>query len=480
LPCAHLLLAAPARHLMDTPPSAPPPAAIPFASASSHSPLDRRIAPMLAAGESGGVADSARLLSLDTCRAIALLGIFFVNAHFFGSPFNEAIDPGAPEGESAMSLAVYWFTMIFCSGKFYPLFSLLFGVGLAVIFSNRAAANRSFAWPFLRRILMLAIFGILHIVLLWNGDILLIYATVGVWMLLLGRFSARVLLIVAACTFGFGLLFSTGAAALFTSLGSMAPPPAGEPPVLPAGTPFEQWLYLMGHMQAGPESADPRMAELEIAILQNGPFADAMKLRCINYLFMMVFVVLFMFWHVLAMFCTGAALLKMGFFHGGFRRLRMTFIATGLLVGLPLSLVGVFMGQNHPQEGAGAAALANLVTYVCGPLVSLMYLSLVITWVQSGRALGVARTLANLGRMGLTGYLLESTLMSVIMLHWGLARFGNTTWAERGVYVVAIYLVILLIANIWMRLFRFGPLEWIWRTVTYLKAQPLLRSGRPA
>jgi uncharacterized protein len=77
--------------------------------------------------------------------------------------------------------------------------------------------------------------------------------------------------------------------------------------------------------------------------------------------------------------------------------------------------------------------------------------------------------------MGLSGYILESVLMSAVMLHWGLAWFGTTTWAERGALVIGIYAAILLLTNVWMRFFRIGPLEWVWRTVTYLNPQPLRR-----
>jgi uncharacterized protein len=112
---------------------------------------------------------------------------------------------------------------------------------------------------------------------------------------------------------------------------------------------------------------------------------------------------------------------------------------------------------------------------ISGPMLALAYLSAILTLVERNPSNLLAAAVGQLGRMGLTGYLLESLLMSAVMSHWGLAWFGATTWVERLGLVVVIYLLILAIANIWMRSFRYGPMEWLWRSLTYSKWQPLLR-----
>ena len=97
----------------------------------------------------------------------------------------------------------------------------------------------------------------------------------------------------------------------------------------------------------------------------------------------------------------------------------------------------------------------------------MMYLSLILNWAESGRYDWLAEKLARVGKKALTCYLLESVLMSAVMLHWGLARFGDNTWAERAVWLLGIYLLIAIFANLWMSKFSMGPLEWIWRAFTY-------------
>jgi uncharacterized protein len=207
--------------------------------------------------------------------------------------------------------------------------------------------------------------------------------------------------------------------------------------------------------------------------MTEGPFHAAIAVRLFNYLIAIQFVVVAMFWVVLPCFCLGAALLKLGFFHGRHREWRQRIILFGLFVALPLNLAaGLYCSLN---PGMIENLVGALVMSFAGPLMSLMYLSLILNWVDSGRAAGLARALANVGRMALTVYLLESILMSAIMAHWGWARFGSTTWAERGVFLLAIFAIIVVFCNVWIRIFRFGPFEWLWRTLTYMRLQPLLR-----
>ena len=127
-----------------------------------------------------------RVLGIDVARGVALLGIFLVNAQLFSQPFGAVFEIKIPSEEGWPSVAAYWFTNIFCGGKFYPLFSLLFGAGLAMMYQSAVAQGRSFGWTYARRLAWLAVIGMLHLTLLWYGDILLIYASIGVLMIWMG------------------------------------------------------------------------------------------------------------------------------------------------------------------------------------------------------------------------------------------------------------------------------------------------------
>ncbi len=432
----------------------------------------------LRADPSGPIAESSRVLGIDVARGFALLGIFFVNAAFFGMPFGEMYETGAPVSEGWASQAAYWFTGVFCTGKFFPLFSILFGAGLAIMYESSRRAGRSFGWIYLRRLIVLALFGIAHIVLLWYGDILLLYAGVGVAMLLLGRASPKVLLVIAACVFAVSIVSSLGFAAL-TSLGNASIPAelseAGEPAAraMPAAdSRIEQLGKVLTDWNTN-EGYDTRLIQLEREIQTLGPFSNAILLRMFLYMFSLVFYLLVTVWIVLSCFCVGAALMKSGFFHDPQNVWRKRLMLVGFLMGLPLSIL-VTHAASH-SDSFGWMAIYLVGSNISGPMLALAYLSAILTLVERNPGNLLAAAVGQLGRMGLTGYLLESFLMSAVMSHWGLGWFGATTWIERLGLVVAIYLVILVIANIWMQRFRYGPIEWLWRSLTYFKWQPLLR-----
>ncbi len=407
-----------------------------------------------------------RLQGMDVARGVALLGIFFVNAKLFGQPFGEFMKTGFPKQEGWLSQVLYLFTEVFCSGKFYPLFSLLFGAGLAIMYQSARNKGVSFGWIYVRRLMLLAIFGILHILFLWSGDILLIYASIGVWMIWLGRLSSKTLVIIALSVLGFGLLIALG----FTSLTALASMKSESEVVIKAmpeaDDPIQRyWLVLRDWNTS--EEWDSRLSVIETEVMSQGPWWAAMLVRLFTYLYCMVFVVLVMFWVILPCFCLGAALLKSGFFHGEKKEWRKRFLLLGCFVALPLDVAGVISLQ-YPQLLL-TKVVSMLSTELAGPMLSLAYLSLILYWVESG-ALGWLRDrFANVGRMALTCYLLESFFMSAIMLHWGWGRFGNNTWVERAVWLLSIYALILIFANIWMSRFKLGPIEWIWRVFTYLR-----------
>jgi uncharacterized protein len=223
------------------------------------------------------------------------------------------------------------------------------------------------------------------------------------------------------------------------------------------------------------EQYDSRLAELETKIMAQGPFHEQVFVRLFNYLFASVFTALVMTWVVLPCFCVGAALVKLRFFSQSWPLLRQRLFWAGLLVGLPLNVLGLILAQ-FVREYPITTMLHSLALQIGGPLMTMMYLVLVMNWVDSGRGTTFTRAIGQLGSMALTGYLLESLLMSAVMLHWGLGRFGDTTWAERAGWVLFIYVAILLFANVWLSRFRLGPFEWLWRLVTYAKWVPVRNS----
>lgn len=422
-----------------------------------------------AAFDAQGIADrGARLAGLDFARGLALLGITFVNVELFAEPFLTITDISQPSGLSMAGQALYWFGMIFCTSKFYPLFSLLFGVGLALMLESAVRAGRSFGWTYARRLVALATFGIAHITLLWYGDVLLLYAVVGSLMLILARRSARTLFIAAGVFFAIGMLGVVGTSLLMFLSGSELPP---TPPMPESSSALGQYLAIFRDYTPDRSGFDPRLAVAEARIFSEGPYVAALAVRWITYLFTLPFLLLIMGWQVAACFCFGAALLKSGFVRGERAGWRRWFVRAGLVVGLPSQVVAAWAAQG--PDDPWRMMLSMTLVQVGGPLVSLMYLSVFLSVAESGRAGAVVRVIGNLGRVGLTGYLGITFLMQVMMQHWGLGWFGSVDWGARWLLVLGTWSVMLVLANAWLSRFRIGPLEWVWRSLTYLRVQPV-------
>jgi uncharacterized protein len=415
--------------------------------------------------------DTDRLPVLDVSRGIALLGILFVNASFFALPSMQAVETIAPRNEGTLSHFLHAFIAIFCTGKFYPLFSILFGVGLCIMAHSAASAQRSFTAVWVRRMLMLAFFGLLHITLFWSGDILVLYAIVGASSFWLARCSVRTLIILAAIGFTiaaflagvFGALSSTFAHQIESSI-------ANNPATLDPSKSFFDNLSLV--LSSDLSTLDPRFAQLETSALRDGPFLHALVIRLIQYLWFLVIMIPVMGPQVFACFALGCALLKSGFFHNRLPKLRRALILAFLFIALPAHTAAYFISSST-SSGMLLSSLSMLITSILGPLSSLAYLALILRWLDQPRTPFFARSIAALGRLGLTGYLGETILMSFFMLHWGLGWYADTTYPSRAALTLAVWLSLVIFANLYLKNFRIGPLEWLWRTTTYLKPPPL-------
>ncbi len=443
-----------------------------------------------------------RILALDAARGFAILGIFCVNVALMARPLVEMFSHRPPEGAPAIDIAAWAFVRVFCEGKFYPLFSILFGMGFVLLIDRARERGVRVVPLYLRRILVLALFGIAHIALLWYGDILLIYSVCALALLLAHRASARTLLILAGIFMAVSLLTAAvgvtlmtppepGQAISHTEAASEPPPektpdeaPPGPPSLVaadapaqapsfaidPGRPPAEQFLELLESSE-DPFVHEEQWAELEIRANREGPFDQAMTFRLIHYAMFAVFAMPFGFGpHVLSMFFLGAALMRLGVL--SHRHLLMRFVALGMSVGLPAAVVIAIAQANASEQ---VASWLSVATFAIAPFVSLLYLAAIALACSTPLARFV-RLLAPVGQMALTNYLLQSLVMAYIMQHWGLGRFADFSRAQLLAMVFAIYAAQIVLSNLWMRVFRFGPTEWLWRTLTYLRPQPILRS----
>jgi uncharacterized protein len=381
-----------------------------------------------------------RLAALDLIRGIAILGILPVNLPYFaGLDFwtqGPTFDP-SPAGR-----AVSVVTLFFFSQKFITLLSMLFGVGLAIQMRNARAAGRPFDRYYLRRMGVLFLIGLAHGLLLWDGDILATYAVVALGALLLGRLPR------------FGVLLSVGLL-LAWSLGF----------AVVAGT--LQALFVPGGGGGGPAFLSP---ENQVRIFRDGSLGEMVLLRAAHLGIIAGVLLVYMGWYVLACFLVGVHLFRSGFFTDPERqRARLPYLFAFLALGVLLHLAAVVFFLR--EQAVGAAVFNTL-----GALpMALGYLGLLVLWARSGRGEWLQARLREVGRTALSNYLLQSVLCALLFYHPGLRLFGQLPRVALVGVVAGVWLAGFAFSHLWLRAFRMGPVEWLWRSLAEGRRRPILR-----
>jgi len=195
-------------------------------------------------------------------------------------------------------------------------------------------------------------------------------------------------------------------------------------------------------------------------------------------MFETMFFLLFFLWRCGGMMLLGMSLYKSGFLEG---RLPSSTYARVALIATPVGLAIAFIGALELERVAYAMpirAAVDLWNYVGAVIVSIGYAATLIWIVKHGKMAGVRRRLAAVGQMALSNYLFHSLTASVLFLGWGFGLAGRFDYAAQLLIVVAIWMVQVIVSPIWLRSFRFGPAEWLWRTLTYGRVQPMRREER--
>lgn len=403
------------------------------------------------------VAATERIQVLDVLRGFALLGIFLMNVEFFSRSLldvSSGIDPGLAGVDWLADAFVY----VFVRGKFWTLFSLLFGMGFAVMLARAEAAGRPFAGLYLRRTAGLALIGLAHGLFVWSGDILLSYAMAAVALLLFRNTPVTRL-------WKWGVVLYGLLAALML-LGAAGMAAAGaDPQAAPASG------------GGGEAAALEALRSAEVAAYASGTYAEANAVRAAYFLEHLgnnVFLVPM----VVGMFLLGAWLVRSGAMAdpAAHRRLFVRLAAWGGAVGLALTLWSVAVDPDPVMDpGAGGAVpMFAMALHVLGsPLMALAYVGLVVlAWARGVRWLAV---LAPAGRMALTNYLLQSVVGTLLFYGYGLGLWGDVSRAGQTLIVLVVFALQVAASHWWLARFRFGPAEWLWRAFTYLQRPPMRR-----
>jgi len=408
--------------------------------------------PALALHAAGPLADSERADVLDALRGFALLGIFIshipdFSGHSFMTPVAQAaLDRFGVDGAAAL------IEDFLIRGKFYSLFSLLFGIGFAVQLGSAGRRNADFARHFARRLTILLVIGLIH-ACFWYGDILKDYALIGFALILLRRGKPRTIASVTAFVFALRIVWPVIVAAGVSMMSPMSS--HGDP-----GGGFDALTRTFA-------TADPSaifFANLELVQLK------ALQMiydgRAIS---------------ILAMFLLGALIGKLGL-HRNLSNHR-TLLGAVFWVCAPIGVIGnAVLTPLHAVTSdfppTGMWVIENMLYAIAVPAMAIGYAS-GFAWLWSGGWGSVLRWLAPAGRMALTTYVSQTLIGVGLFYGVGLGLYGRIGLVEGTVLAVGIFGTQCVVAKVWLRWFRFGPIEWVWRRATYGAPIAFLRSVTP-
>lgn len=416
-----------------------------------------------------------RIGMLDTMRGIAVLGILIMNVTGFGLPVAYD-DPTNWGGHEGLNLTVWRIAALFFEGTMRGMFTLLFGAG-ALLFLQRHTARSSDLRPadlYFRRTMWLIVFGLLNgYVLLWPGDILFYYGVVGLLLFVFRNVSARRLIVAAAVI----MILQTAVAAIEwygyreTSVAAEA-----AQDVKAAGNALTaEQEKAVESFAAINDEFKPSRADLEktVATVRRS-YLSALSVFAPET------------WHLetgfffqhgllesLGMMLFGMALFKFGALTGAAcARVYATLMLAGYALGLSVNL---FETGNLVSGGFSTQALiASYLTYDLGRIpTTLGHIGLIGLLYRMPALSSVMRNLAAVGQMALTNYLSQSVICMFLFTGAGLALYGQLERHELYYVVAAIWIVQLICSPLWLRRFRFGPAEWLWRSLTYWQKQPM-------
>jgi uncharacterized protein len=414
------------------------------------------------------VARAARIAELDYVRGLAVLGILLVNMPLYNAPFDVFFSHDRVRRfTSAVDVAALWFVRIFAEAKFYTLFSFLFGVGFGVQLSRALARGvPRFEALYRRRLGVLFFLGLVHQYLFWVGDVLHVYAAYGFVLLL---FRHRTQKTVLAWALAIMFLPAVGGTAFMTVQAVRGKPTAEE----------------RAQREVNRRIREPvRLARIEddVRTYTTGSWSDVHVARARHSVERLPAEMLgWGFFEVLPMFLLGFWVARSGLVEdipGHLPLVRRLFLlgCVGFLLTALTAAWRLRLGP-YPTEAQGFFDFA-FSHAVVRPLHALGYATGLVLLVQRESWRRALAALAAAGRMAASNYVGQS-LVCVVLFYGvglgfgGLGGYGRTGFAEGVMLTVAIWAFQLAFSAFWLARFRFGPLEWLWRSLTYGRLQPL-------
>jgi len=386
-----------------------------------------------------------RIVSIDLLRGVAVLGILIMNIQHFSMPAAAYINPTAYGDLAGLNKWVWIISHMLASGKFMGIFSILFGAGILLFTQRAELKGLNSAALHYRRMGWLLLFGLMHAYLLWTGDILVSYSLCGMLVFLFRNKRATSLIRIAFAFFLAPIIID-----LFF---------VWSIPYWPDET-----------LQFTLESWAPGAEKLQhhLDVYRSG-WMEQMELRVPGAIFMQTsYFMMRPFWRVIALMLLGMALFKREVLScGRSSRFYLRMALIGLVTGYLLSGLGVYLNFKNQWTMEFSMFLGAQFNYVGSVGVALAYTALVMLFSKSTGYAGLKSMFSAVGRMAFTNYILMTLLCTLLFYGHGFGLYGSVERKLQVIIVLAIWILITIFSSLWLRRFRFGPLERIWRRLSY-------------
>ena len=383
-----------------------------------------------------------RIDSLDVLRGFAILGILVMNIQAFSMISQAYLNPTLGGTMTGVDFWLWAVSHVAFDSKFLALFAALFGAGIVVMAERADAAGVSPWRQHRRRMGLLALIGLIHAYGIWYGDILFIYAVIGLIAFAFRKASIRRLLTVAALFYAVPIMVGLAMTGLFYTM------PGSEYDAMVAA-------YWQPSAEAIAAQQEAYRSGWLGQMVQRIPDAATLHLLALP---------LEEGWRVLALMLAGMAALKSGLLTGAWSV--RSYARTGLLsagIGLPIVMAGVVFNQTTGWEMKASLYLGALFNHIGAPLVTLAWVCGALIVLKRGLWAPLLGRLRAVGQTALSCYLLTSVLCVTVFYGHGLGLFGQADRVDQFLVVFAVWAVLLTVAPAWLHRFHMGPVEWLWR-----------------
>lgn len=404
-----------------------------------------------------------REIFMDVLRGFAILGIFIANLGSGFSWYQESEKLTGPMLIPGWDSKMLFLHHMFIEGKFYSIFSLLFGWGIALQF-KRVAANGIDALPTIRRrVLFMLLLGAIHL-MIWPGDIVFFYALLAFILFPLRKFSNKTLLVT-----GIVLILSP---ILFYWLKIIWP-------VLN----YPSELLIKAGIKADDALLGLKSEEEFMNMMKHGSWLDQLKANISGFFFRYQY--LFFVSRipkVLGMFLIGYAVGRSGFYKNISQHKKLiSYIALlGLLIGLPANYflahyMSTAMGDYFQLKTKG---LYQTIFYALGVVpLGMAYVAMLMLFFQKNAEMKFLSPLAPVGKMAFSNYIMQSLVGNFVFLGAGLGLMGTVGPVYFTLFGILFFILQVFLSRFWLNYFNYGPVEWVWRSATYKKWQPFRKNN---